>query len=144
MDDIVITCKSSTLISQLQEHFHPSFHIKDLGHLKYFLNLEAQSTSDDIFLHQHKYTRDLISLTSLRDGCLVCTLLEVNFKYCRDDDDFLYNPSLYWRWVGSLNYLTITQPDISFSIQMINWLLFDYLCQFTLPQLYILPKLVLH
>ncbi|KAK9118393.1 hypothetical protein Scep_016486 [Stephania cephalantha] len=36
VDDIVITGTDSTLISQLQEHLHQSFHMKDLGHLQYF------------------------------------------------------------------------------------------------------------
>ncbi|XP_026451765.1 uncharacterized protein LOC113352112 [Papaver somniferum] len=94
--------------------------MKDLGPLQYFLGLEVQPTDTGLFLHQHKYTRDLISLAGLQDGRSVDTPLEVNVKYRRDDGDFLSDPSLYRRLVGSLNYLTITRPDISFAVQQVS------------------------
>lgn len=120
VDDIVITGTDSTLISKLKEHLCQSFHMKDLGPLQYFLGLEVQSTDTALFLYQHKYTRDLISLAGLQDGRSVDTPLEVNVKYRRDDGDFLSDPSLYRRLVGSLNYLTITRPDISFAVQQVS------------------------
>ncbi|KAK9108026.1 hypothetical protein Syun_024037 [Stephania yunnanensis] len=120
VDDIVITGTDSTLISQLQEHLHQSFHMKDLCPLQYFLGLEVHSTAAGLFLHQHKYTQDLISLAGLQDGRSVDTPLEVNVKYRRDDGNFLSDPSLYRRLVGSLNYLTITRPDISFAFQQVS------------------------
>ena len=46
--------------------------------------------------------------------------LEVNVKYERDDGDFLPDPLLYQQLLGSLNYLNITRPDISFVVQQIS------------------------
>ena len=40
----------------------------------------------------------------------------MNVKYRRDEGDFLSDPSLYRQLVRSLNYLTITQLDISFVV----------------------------
>ena len=48
------------------------------------------------------------------------TPLEVNVKYRRDEGDFLSDPSLYRQLVRSLNYLTITRPDISFVVQQVS------------------------
>nr|XP_027073978.1 uncharacterized mitochondrial protein AtMg00810-like isoform X2 [Coffea arabica] len=95
VDDIVITGNDSELISQLQEHLQRSFHMKDLGPLQYFLGLEVHSTSAGIFLHEHKYIQELIALAGLQDGRSVDTPLEVNVKNCRDEGDFLSDPSLY-------------------------------------------------
>ncbi|XP_071913998.1 uncharacterized mitochondrial protein AtMg00810-like [Coffea arabica] len=120
VDDIVITGNDSELISQLQEHLQRSFHMKDLGPLQYFLGLEVHSTSAGIFLHEHKYIQELIALAGLQDGRSVDTPLEVNVKNCRDEGDFLSDPSLYRQLVGSLNFLTITRPDISFAIQQVS------------------------
>ena len=45
------------------------------------------------------------------------TTLEVNTKYRYEEGDILYDPTMYRQLVGSLNYLAITRPDISFAIQ---------------------------
>lgn len=120
VDDIVITGSDTQLMSQLQERLQGSFHMKDLGPLTYFLGLEVHTSPAGIFLHQHKYTKDLIALAGLQEGRLVDTPLEVNVKYQRNDGDFLSDPSLYRQLVGSLNYLTITRPDISFAVQQVS------------------------
>jgi len=121
VDDIVITRTDTALIFQLQERLQSSFHMKDLGPLQYFfLSLEVHSTTTSIFLHQHKYIQELIALVGLQEGRSVDTPLEVNVKYRRDEGDFLYDPSLYRQLVKSLNYLTITRPDISFAIQQVS------------------------
>ncbi|XP_019053485.1 PREDICTED: uncharacterized protein LOC109114773 [Nelumbo nucifera] len=120
VDDMVITGTISLLITQLQQHLRESFHMKDLGHLTYFLGLEVQSNSSGIFLNQHKYTQDLVALAGLQDSSLVDTPLEVNVKYHSDEGELLSDPSLYRQLVGSLNYLTITRPDISFAVQQVS------------------------
>ena len=120
VDDIVITGTDYALISQLQDHLQRCFHMKDLGSLQYFLGLEVYSSSTGIFLTQHKYIRELIALAGLQDGRSVDTPLEVNVKYRHDEGDLISDPSLYRQLVGSLNYLTITRPDISFAVQQVS------------------------
>jgi hypothetical protein len=46
--------------------------------------------------------------------------LEVNVKYCREEGNLLPNPTEFCQLVGSLNYLTITRPDISFAVQQVS------------------------
>jgi hypothetical protein len=43
--------------------------------------------------------------------------MEVNVKYRSEEGDLLADPTMFRQLVGSLNYLTITQPDISFVVQ---------------------------
>ena len=81
VDDIVITGTYSTLITRLKQHLQVSFHMKDLGPLTYILGLEVHTDSTGIFLNQHKYTKDLITLASLQDTSSSNTQLEVNTKY---------------------------------------------------------------
>ncbi|KAF5453788.1 hypothetical protein F2P56_023508 [Juglans regia] len=94
--------------------------MKDLGPLQYFLGLEVQFTPTGTLLHQHKYTQDVISLGGLQSSNSVFTPLEVNLKLRQEEGEFLSDPSLYWQLVGSLNYLTITRPDISFAVQQVS------------------------
>jgi hypothetical protein len=46
--------------------------------------------------------------------------MEVNLKLHQAGGDSLSDPSMYWQLVGSLNYLTITRPDISFVVQQVS------------------------
>ena len=46
--------------------------------------------------------------------------MELNLKLQRDDGALIYDPTLYRRLMGSLIYLTITRPDISFVVQVVR------------------------
>lgn len=109
VDDIVITGMDSALISQIQQHLHNSFHMKYLGFLTYFLGREVHSGPIEIYLHQHKYMIELISLVGLQGSTSVDTLMEVNAKFRKDEGGLLPDPTLYRQLVESLNNLTITQ-----------------------------------
>ena len=76
--------------------------------------------SSGIFLNQRKYTQDLIGLASLQDSPSVDTPMEVNVKYRSEEGDLLADPTMFRQLVGSLNYLTITRPDISFAVQQVS------------------------
>jgi hypothetical protein len=94
--------------------------MKDLGLLTYFMGLEVHTDSLGIFLNQRKYTQDLIDLDGLQDSPSMDTPMEVNVKYRSEEGNLLADPTVFRRLVGSLNYMTITQPDISFAIQQVS------------------------
>jgi hypothetical protein len=54
--------------------------------------------------------------------------MEVNLKLHQAGGDSLSNPSMYRQLVGSLNYLTITRPDISFVVKQVSQFM-QALCQ---------------
>ncbi|RVX13204.1 Retrovirus-related Pol polyprotein from transposon RE1 [Vitis vinifera] len=120
VDDIIITGIDYSLITKLQQLLHTTFHIKDLGQLTYFLGLEVHHWASGIFVNQHKYIQDLITLAGLEDTSSVDTPIEVNVKYRKDEGDLLDDPTLYRRLVGSLIYLTTTQPDISYVVHQVS------------------------
>ncbi|KAH7529270.1 hypothetical protein FEM48_Zijuj05G0166600 [Ziziphus jujuba var. spinosa] len=59
-------------------------------------------------------------LASLHEATSFDTPMELNVKLHKEEGDLLAYPSLYRKLVGSLVYLTITRPDISFAIQQVN------------------------
>ncbi|XP_016566623.2 uncharacterized mitochondrial protein AtMg00810-like [Capsicum annuum] len=120
VDDIIITGTDSSLITSLQLQLKDSFHMKDHDTLTYFLGLKVHRDSSGVFLNQHKYTQDLISLAGLQDSSSVDTSLELNVKYRREKGDLLPDPTIFRQLVGSLNYLTITRPNISFAVQQVS------------------------
>ena len=120
MDDIIITGTDCGLITKLQWLLHATFHMKDLGQLTYFLGLEIHHRASGIFVNQHKYIQDFITLIGLEDTSSVDTPMEVNVKYKKDERDILDDHTLYLRLVGSLIYLTTTRPDISYVVHQVS------------------------
>ena len=120
VDDIVITGSDLDLIRKLQHHLHTTFRMKDLGMLQYFLGLEVQSCPSGSLLHQNKYTQEILTLAGLEHANSTLTPLEVDLKLSKDEGTLLSDPSVYRQLVESLNYLTITRPDISFDVQQVS------------------------
>ena len=120
VDDIIITGIDCGLITKLQQLLYTTFHIKDLGQLTYFLGLEVHHRANGIFVNQHKYIQDFITLAGLEDTSSVDTLMEINVKYRKDERDLLDDPTLYLRLLRSLIFLTTTRPDISYVVHQVS------------------------
>ena len=60
VDDILITGNDPKAITTLKVFLDNSFHLKDLGTLKYFLGIEVARSPHGLFLCQRKYTLDLL------------------------------------------------------------------------------------
>ena len=76
-----------------------------------------------MFLHQHKYATDLVDLAELAelaDSSPVDTPLEVNAKLRHQDRNLHPDPTFYRHLVGSLIYLTITRPDLSYAVNLVS------------------------
>ncbi|XP_060210511.1 uncharacterized mitochondrial protein AtMg00810-like [Lycium barbarum] len=105
-------------VVRVKSFLHVSFKMKDLGPLTYFLGLEIGYTLSGITLGQQKYASEVVALFGLTDTKAVLTPMEVNTKYGRDDGERFPDHTLYKRLVGSLVYLTMIRPDISYAVQL--------------------------
>ncbi|XP_026441790.1 uncharacterized protein LOC113340960 [Papaver somniferum] len=94
--------------------------MKDLGHLRYFLGIEVDKSSEGYFISQVKYATEILSRAGLSDSKVAETPLELNAKLNPFEGKALPDPTLYRQLVGSLNYLTITRPDISYAIHVVS------------------------
>ncbi|CAM8969898.1 unnamed protein product [Rhodiola kirilowii] len=112
VDDIIVTGNNSSLIEGFTRKLHSEFAIKDLGSLSYFLDLEASTTHDGLFLSQLKYARDILTRAQLLDSKPVHTPMIVS-QYLNVDGSPFSDPTLYRSLIGALQYLTITRPDIA-------------------------------
>ena len=125
VDGIIISGTDAKMIQHLQASLHDSFHMKDLGPLTYFLGLEVLESKKGLILNQYKYVIDLVEMASLQVSSPVETPLEVNVKLSQDIGNPLPDPTLYYLVVGSLVYLTITGPNISYAINLVNQFVTD-------------------
>ncbi|CAL9010759.1 unnamed protein product [Prunus brigantina] len=120
VDDVVITGSDLDGIQRLKSHLHACFEMKDLGQLQYFLGIEIDYSPYGYFLSQIQYASDILQRAGLTDSKVVNTPLEQNVKLHASDGTLLSNPTLYRELVGSLNYLTITRPDISHVVHIVS------------------------
>jgi hypothetical protein len=81
---------------------------------------EVHHTAKGIFVNQHKYINELVEMANLNQSKPANTPMEINLKLRKNDGDPIADPTLYRSLVGSLVYLTITRPDISFSVNIVS------------------------
>jgi hypothetical protein len=120
VDDIVIASNNGDAITQLITFLNNQFKLKDLGDLKFFFGLEIARTSKGISLCQRKYTLEILEDCGLLASKPSKFPMETNLKLSRLSGDILADLTSYRRLVGRLLYLTITRPDISFSVQILS------------------------
>ena len=85
-----------------------------------FLGLEVSSFVNGYYLTQAKYTFDLISRANITDRKIVDTPIEYNCRLNSHDGESLSDATLYRQFVGSLIYLIVTRPDISYAVHVVN------------------------
>ena len=115
VDDIILTGNNATLIARFISQIQTEFVVKDLGHLSYFLGLEATQLQDGLFLSQTKYAHDILARAQMLDSKPIATPMVVS-QHLSSDGDAFADSTLYRSIVGALQYLTITRSDIAHSV----------------------------
>lgn len=95
VDDIILTGNSSSTIDALKVFLHQRFHIKDLGHLKYFLGIEVARSPTGIFLSQRKYALDILKDSGHLGARPASFPMEQHLHLTKDHGDLLQDPSIY-------------------------------------------------
>ncbi|MCO5606861.1 hypothetical protein L7F22_061052 [Adiantum nelumboides] len=99
---------------------HKQFNMKDLGELRYFLEIELIRNESGIWLLQKKYGLDMLVKYGMTDCKPISTPLDHNLKLRINEGEVLDDATMYRRIVGSLIYMTISQPDLSYAIGLVN------------------------
>jgi hypothetical protein len=119
VDDILITGSSPLAISQLISNLSQEFAVKDLGHLKYFLGIEAHQLPAGLLLSQSQYIFNLLQRTKMLDAKPVSSPMSSSQKLSLFSGAAYSEPSKYRSVVGALQYLSLTRPDISFAVNKV-------------------------
>jgi hypothetical protein len=120
VDDIVLAGNDSKALSSFTHLLNQKFKLKDLGDLKFFLGLEIARNSSGISLCQRKYALDILEDFGLL-ACKPSKLpMDPNLRLSQHDGLLLDDPTVYRRLVGRLLYLSLTRPDLVYSIQVLS------------------------
>ncbi|KAL8098650.1 hypothetical protein AgCh_031421 [Apium graveolens] len=120
VDDLLIAGNCSNSINTLKSLMSQTFHMKDVGPLTYFLGLEIHRDAAGIIMCQKKYTCDILHKYGLSTAKPVLLPMDPHVKLTAGEGELLSDPALYQRLIGKLIYLTITRPDIAYTVQLLS------------------------
>ena len=86
-----------------------------MGELNYSLELQIKQ-SDEIFVNQAKYTKDLIKKFALENAKVSKTTMATTTKLDKNEQGKSVDIKLYHNMIDSLLYLMASRPDIIFSV----------------------------
>ena len=107
-------------MEDLKLYLDKHFKLKDLGNLKYFLGLEVARSQKGISLCQRKYALEIVHDVEMLGYKPARTPMEVNLKLSKDDGELLQDAGMYRRLISRLLFLTITRPDITYSMHRLS------------------------
>lgn len=120
VDDIVLTGNNTQQMERFIQALSTRFSLKDLGSLSYFLGIEAHRTSHGLLLTQRCYIADLLHRIKMEDCNSVSTTMCPYKLLTLDSGKPLSDPTQYRATVGSLHYMSLTRPDISFVVNKLS------------------------
>jgi hypothetical protein len=112
VDDIIFCGSSHTLVSIFQKMMESEFQISKIGELTFFLGIQMKQTKQGTFVHQVKYTNDLMKKFNMAELKPMSTLMSSAVSLGPDEDGEAVDQREYRSMSGSLLYLTATRSDI--------------------------------
>jgi histone deacetylase 1/2 len=121
VDDIIVASSSQKATGALLKDLEKEFALKDLGNLQYFLGIEVNKLGDGLKLSQERYAEDVLQRAGMHKCKAIDTPLFSTKKLSVTEGEPLRteDATRYRSIVGALQYLTLTRPDISFSVNKV-------------------------
>ncbi|WVZ71024.1 LOW QUALITY PROTEIN: hypothetical protein U9M48_019651 [Paspalum notatum var. saurae] len=116
VDDIIFGGSSHTLVSSFAEQMSREFEMSLMGELQFFLGLQIKQGLEGTFVHQAKYTRDILKKFNMGDSKPMTTPMSTKTALHADEDGEVVDQKEFRGMIGSLLYLTATRPDIQFEV----------------------------
>jgi hypothetical protein len=97
------------------------FQMSMMGELTFFLDIQVKQTMEGIFIHQVKYTKDLMKKLNIAELKPVSTPMSTATALDPDENSEAIDQREYKSMIGSLMYLTVTWLDIQFDVCLCAW-----------------------
>ena len=116
VDNIVFGSIIDHLAQEFSEEMKREFEISMVEKLNFFLGLQVKQRKDGIFISQDKYAKNLVKRFDLDSKKHTSTPMSSSVKLSLDVAGVDVDPTLYRNMIGSLLYLTVSRPDITFNV----------------------------
>ena len=112
VDDIIFGGSSHALVSSFAEQMSREYEMSLIGELQFFLGLQIKQGLEGTFVHQAKYTKDVLMKFGMWDCKPMSTPMRTNVALDADEDGEAVDQKEFRGMICSLLYLTVTRPDI--------------------------------
>ncbi|PKU63331.1 Retrovirus-related Pol polyprotein from transposon TNT 1-94 [Dendrobium catenatum] len=119
VDDIIVTGNDQSQIQLLLCDLKSQFALKQLGQICLFLGIQITRSHNGFFLIQGHYAQNLLLEAGLSSCKSAITPITPTSKHLTDNNKPFHDTFLYRRLAGSLQYLSITRPDIAFATNQV-------------------------
>ncbi|KAL2327527.1 hypothetical protein Fmac_020954 [Flemingia macrophylla] len=116
VDDIIFGATNEQLCKEFSSMMQEEFEMSMMGELKFFLSLQILQTDNGIKIHQTKYTKELLKRFKMDDAKEMKTPMHPSSALTLDEDSPSIDQTQYRGIIGSLLYLTVSRPNIMFSV----------------------------
>jgi len=116
VDDLLLTGNNNHFMQEFISSLSQKFSLKNMGAPHYFLGIEIIPTTSGILLSQHKHIRDILQRFDMEGAKPSLTPLSATATLQLHDGTPSTDATEYRSILGALQYLNLTRPDISFSI----------------------------
>ena len=87
-----------------------------IGELTFFLGLQIKQVKEGTFIHQGKYTNDVLKKFDMGEAKPLSTPMSTATALDTEEEGEPVDQKEYQSIIGSLLYLTATRPDIHFAV----------------------------
>jgi hypothetical protein len=86
VDDIVFGGSSNSLVARFAEDMNREFEMSMMGELQLFLGLQIKQSKEGTFVHQAKYTKDIVRKFKMEDSKAMTTPMSTTTTLDADEE----------------------------------------------------------
>ena len=116
VDDLILTGNNNQFLQNVVKSLGDKFSLKELSDLHYFLGVEVIPVKQGLFLSQNRYVHNILHQLNMTGAKEVQTPMSVSTKLLLNNGTASCNATKYRSTIGSLQYLSLTRPDIGFAV----------------------------
>jgi len=111
----IFSATDNSLCDEFSDLMRSEFEMSMMGELNFFLGLQIKQINR-IMIHQQKYVKELIKRFEMESAKPIDTPISHSTRLVVDDGSPSVEEKSYGGMIGSLLYLTVSKPDIVFSV----------------------------
>jgi hypothetical protein len=109
VDDIVFGGSSSSLVARFSKDKSREFEMSMMGELQFFLGVQIKQSKEGTFVHQAKYTKDIVRKFKMQDSKAMTMPMSTTTTLDAGEEGEHVDQQEYRSMIGSLLYLTATR-----------------------------------